>query len=111
MRARLESMEHDGEIPVTSAINVEEVFRGLRPREAEAADRLLRGLRIAPLGRAEGERAGAWRREHAQRGVTLSQSDCLVAAAAVSAGATLATGNPKDFPFVELTVEHWPPGN
>jgi predicted nucleic acid-binding protein len=43
-------------------------------------------------------------------GVTLSQADCLIASAAVGAGARLATGNPKDFPMEELEVEHWPAG-
>ena len=65
---------------------------------------------MAPLGRAEGERAGAWRREFAARGVTLSQADCLIAAAAVSVNATLATGNPRDFPMAEVDVDHWPAG-
>lgn len=68
------------------------------------------GLRIAPLGTAEGCQAGDWRREFARRGPTLAQADCLVAAAALALGGRLATGNPKDFPLPELTVEHWPVG-
>jgi predicted nucleic acid-binding protein len=40
----------------------------------------------------------------------LSQADCLVAAAAIGIGARLATGNRKDFPMRELTVEEWPAG-
>ncbi len=63
-----------------------------------------------PLREAEGRRAGAWRREFAARGVTLSQADALIAAAALAAGGRLATGNPRHFPQTELTVEHWPPG-
>jgi predicted nucleic acid-binding protein len=66
------------------------------------------GLHLAPLGRAEGERAGRWRREHASRGITLSQADCLISVGAVGIGAQLATGNPKHFPMPELDVEHWP---
>jgi hypothetical protein len=54
--------------------------------------------------------AGRWRRDFAAKGVTLSQADCLVAAAALSVGATLATGNPRDFPMRELAVEEWPAG-
>ena len=42
--------------------------------------------------------------------MTLSQADCLIAAAARSAAAGLATGNPAHFPMTELTVEHWPVG-
>ena len=60
-----------------------------------------------PLGRDEGERAGRWRREFGTQGVTLSQSDCLIAAAAVTIGARLATSNLRDFPMKELVVEDW----
>jgi predicted nucleic acid-binding protein len=98
------------EPPFTTAISVEEIHRGLRPTEREAVDRLFDGLRIASIGRAEGARAGDWRREHAAFGVTLAQADCLIAAAAVSLGVPLATGNPKDFPMAELHVQHWPVG-
>jgi predicted nucleic acid-binding protein len=72
--------------------------------------RFLRGLHLAPLSRVEGERAGRWRRDFARRGITLSQADCLIAAAAMAAAARLATGNPKHFPMPELEVEHWPVG-
>jgi hypothetical protein len=30
--------------------------------------------------------------------------------APVALGGRLASGNPKDFPMPELTVEHWPAG-
>jgi predicted nucleic acid-binding protein len=65
---------------------------------------------MAPIGRHEGVQAGDWRRDHASAGVTLAQADCLIAAAAVSIGVPLATGNPKDFPMRELDVQHWPVG-
>lgn len=96
--------------PFVCAINVEELWRGARPGEEKAIARLLRGLRMAPLGREEGERAGRWRRDFAASGLTLSQPDCLVAAAALGVGASLATGNPKDFPMTELVTERWPAG-
>ncbi|MBA2577344.1 MAG: PIN domain-containing protein [Euzebyaceae bacterium] len=107
---RLSDLHRRGDAPVVCAINVEEVVRGLRPPEVAAAERFLRGLPVVPLARGEGARAGAWRRDHAARGITLSQSDCLVAAAAARAGGRLATGNPRHFPMPELTVEHWPVG-
>ena len=70
--------------------------------------RLFQGLRVAPLGAAEGMRAGGWRRAFAARGTTLHQADCLIAAAAVGIGANLATANVDDFPMDDLVVEHWP---
>jgi len=99
-----------GDVPCTSAINVEETVRGLRPGEEGAARWLVRGLPVVPIRIDEAWRAGEWRRAFERQGRTLSQGDCLVAAAALSIGGRLATGNPKDFPMEELTVEHWPVG-
>jgi predicted nucleic acid-binding protein len=109
-RERLLALRRAGDAPYTCAVNVEETVRGLRPREHPVAEALFRGLRIAPLHAAEGWQAGEWRRQFAGRGRTLPQADCLIAAAALSIGGRLATGNPKDFPFRELSVEHWPVG-
>lgn len=107
---RIRQLRRNGVQPWVCAVSVEEVWRGLRPNEHAAADRLFHGLRLAPLGAEEGRRAGRWRRDYAGRGVTLHQADCLVAAAAVGIRAPLATANTDDFPMPELTVEHWPVG-
>ena len=108
--ARLRAMHRSGDTPYVCAIGAEEVARGLRPAEEAGAEGLLAGLRDAPLGPAEGWVAGEWRRQWAARGITLSQADCLVAAAALAVGARVATGNPRDFPMTEVVVEHWPVG-
>ena len=107
---RLRQMRAGGAPPYICAVNVEEVWRGTRAGEEGAVGSLLAALRIAPLGRAEGERAGRWRAGFGADGITLSQADCLIAAAAVGVGARLATGNPRDFPMDELEVEDWPVG-
>jgi predicted nucleic acid-binding protein len=107
---RVEALARRGDVLATTGVNVEEVVRGLRPRERARAGALFDGLVILPIGREEGERAGTWRREYAARGITLSQAACLIGAAAVSADAHLATGNPKDFPMPGLTVERWAVG-
>lgn len=109
-RERLRALRDTGDGAYVCAVNVEEVVRGLLPHEHEPARRLFAGLRVAPLEAAEGWQAGEWRRSFAARGRTLAQADCLVAAAARTLGARLATGNPKDFPMRELAVEHWPVG-
>jgi len=108
---RIEDLMAEDELLLTTAINVEEIVRGMRPAEHEAADLLFTGLRVVPIRRAEAERAGRWRREYAARGVTLHQADCLIAAAAFSAaGGRLATANVKDFPMPELAIVEWPVG-
>ncbi|HEX2016731.1 MAG TPA: PIN domain-containing protein [Solirubrobacteraceae bacterium] len=108
---RLRALSRQGPSPYVCAINVEEIWRGARREEHASISSLLEALRLAPLRAREGELAGRWRRQFALRGITLSQADCLVAAAAVGVGAHVATGNPRDFPMPEATVEHWPTGD
>lgn len=107
---RVAGLRRSGIEPWVCVISIEEIWRGLRPGEEAIARRFFRGTRLAPLGVAEGEQAGRWRREFADRGVTLHQADCLIAAAALGVAATLATANVTDFPMAELTVENWPTG-
>ena len=107
---RVDALLGRGDTPCTSPVNVEEIVRGLHVSEAAAAERLFDGLHMVPIGRAEGHRAGEWRRQFAARGETLSQADCLVAAAAHTVDAVLATGNPRHFPMREIEVQHWPVG-
>ncbi len=107
---RVTALRESGDVPATTAINVEEIVRGLRAAETAAARRLFAGLVVLPVDARAGWRAGNWRRDFAARGVTLWQADCLVAATAMVHGATLVTGNPRDFPMSEITVEHWPVG-
>jgi predicted nucleic acid-binding protein len=104
---QLRQLRRQGDTAYLCAVNAEELARGLRSSEADAAARLVAGLRAAPLGSAEGWRAGEWRRDFARRGRTLSQADCLVAAAAGAVDARVVTGNPKDFPMRDVQVEHW----
>ena len=108
--ARVARLRASDDIPATTAVNVEEIVRGLRPDEVDAARRLFAGLVVLPIDAGVAWQAGAWRRSFSACGITLYQADCLVAAAAWSNHATLVTGNPKDFPMDEIVVEHWPVG-
>lgn len=94
----------------TTPINIEELVRGVRAEEEPAVASLFDGVLLLRIGRAEAELAGAWRRRHAATGTTLAQADCLIAGCATTAGARLATGNPKDFPMIAGSVDHWPVG-
>ncbi|UYM05061.1 type II toxin-antitoxin system VapC family toxin [Solicola gregarius] len=107
---RLRGLRTRGDVPATTAVNVEEIVRGVRMGEVDATDRLFAGLIVLPVDPMAGRRAGAWRREFARQGVTLWQADCLIAATAAFHNARLVTGNPKDFPMAGLAVEHWPVG-
>lgn len=107
---RLSGLLERGDTAATTPINIEEIVRGLRSSEEDAAANLVEALIVLPLDAKTGWIAGTWRRDFAARGITLSQTDCLIGAAAVEAGAVLATGNPRDFPMEEVTVEHWAVG-
>src|SRR5438552_18402617 len=100
---RLAGLRRVGTEPWVCAISIEEIWRGIRPREEAVARRLFNGLRVAPLGISEGLKAGASRREYARRGVTLNQADCLIAVAPVGVGPGLATANVRDVPAAGLT--------
>jgi len=107
---RIDQLLDRGVTLATTAINVEEIVRGLRDGEHTAAEGLFAGLAVLPITADAAWRAGEWRRQFAARGVTLWQADCLIGATALTHGADLATGNPKDFPMEELVVQHWPVG-
>ena len=107
---RVRQLRRVGDEPWVCAISIEEIWRGAHPEEQSTIRRLFRGLRCAPLGVAEGERAGRWRRELAASGVAVHQADCLIAAATVGIGGRLATGNPDDFPMPDVAIDHWPVG-
>ena len=107
---RLRALEASGDVPHVCAVTVEEISAWLRPNERERASSMFEGLSVAPLGIAEGRLAGWWRQRFRGTGRTLSQADALIAAAAISIGARLATGNIQDFPMSGLEVEHWPSG-
>ncbi len=107
---RVDALLKAGENLVTTGVNVEEIVRGLRSEEEQAARALFEGLVVVPIGLDEGWRAGTWRRNAAERGTTLAQADCLIAAAAVGSGARLATGNAGDFALTDVETEDWPVG-
>lgn len=107
---RLRELISSRAVLVTTAINAEEIVRGLRPKETGSAQALFSAIRVLPVRREDAELAGTWRREFAARGITLHQADCLIAATAFGVNGTLATGNVKDFPMEGLTVEEWPVG-
>lgn len=108
--ARVAALHDAGDIAATTAINVEEIVRGLRPAEVEAAATLFTGLVVLPIDKRAAWQAGEWRRTFASKGVTLWQADCLIAATAANHGGSLVTANTRDFPMPEVDVVHWPVG-
>jgi len=105
VRRRAEILERllaDGHLLACTAINVAEVFAGMRSKERRPTVALLRSLEHYDITRDIAEKAGALRREWATRGRTLTLPDCLIAAAALTHDLVLVTDNAKDFPMPGL---------
>ena len=101
-RELLAELVQAGHMLATTALNVAEVYAGMRPEEAPKTEALLGVLDCYDLTGTSGRRAGALKRQWARKGRTLALADMIVAAIAQDRGCTLMTDNRKDFPMEEL---------
>jgi predicted nucleic acid-binding protein len=102
-RALLAECVRTGHNLVTTALNVAEVYSGIRLQEEEATSVFLDQLgcyaTTAEIGRLGGRLKNQW----ALRGRTLSLIDAMIAATAITHSCTLMTDNDRDFPMAELS--------
>jgi predicted nucleic acid-binding protein len=92
------------------AINVAEVYVGLRAPEAEKTETLLRQLAYEPIAWEAARLAGDLKREWARKGRTLTLTDTTIAAVCLTEGLTLVTDNRKHFPMPDLALYPLPEG-
>ena len=102
--ALISNLAAQGHTLCTCVVVLAEVRAGLSPREWVTAETLLTSLHFLPASAHAGAQAGDWRYAYARRGVTLSTTDCLIAATAAEHGATIVTGNIRDFPMPEVAT-------
>lgn len=100
----LERLIEQGHSLACCAVNVAEVYAGMRPKEERVTRALLESLSFLDLTWEVARRAGEIRREWGSRGRTLSVADCLIASAAMAHDAILITDNVKDFPMKDLKL-------
>ena len=85
-------------VPACSEVTRVEVMQGVRHRERDATEGLMRSLRWISVDEQIARRAGAlgrtWRRSH-----LLATPDLIIAATAQELGADLATSNIRHFPM------------
>jgi predicted nucleic acid-binding protein len=101
-RELLAELVQAGHTLATTALNVAEVYAGMRSDEAQRTEALLAVLDCYELTGTSGRRAGALKQRWAKKGRTLALADMIVAAIALERGCTLMTDNRKDFPMEEL---------
>lgn len=90
------------------AINVAEVYTGMREPETQKTEALLRGLEFVPLSFEAARLAGHLKQQWAGKGKTLSLADLLIAAMCLTEALTLITDNCKDFTMPGLTLHPLP---
>jgi predicted nucleic acid-binding protein len=101
-RELLTELVQAGHTLATTALNVAEVYAGMRPDEAQRTEALLGALDCYELTGTSGRRAGALKQQWSKKGRTLALADMIIAAIALERGCTLMTDNRKDFPMEEL---------
>jgi len=107
-RQMLADLVHGGHTLATSALNIAEVYAGLRPAEEAQTSAFLDTLECYELTAAAGKLAGGLKRDWARKGRTLTLADTIIAAIAMEHRCTLMTDNRRDFPMRE--IEHYPLG-
>src|SRR5436305_1735936 len=100
----LDSLLEGRNLLACCAINVTEVYAGIRPSEARATDSFLRSLKFYEITWEIAQLGGELKRRWAAKGHTLALPDVTIAAVALTNGLTLLTDNRKDFPMPELTL-------
>jgi hypothetical protein len=93
------------------AVNVTEIYTGLRGPETGKTEALLRGLLYIPIGFEAARLAGELRQVWARKGKSFSVPDMIIAAVCITEKLTLITDNRKDFPMPELTIHPLPAGD
>jgi len=103
-RNLLRALVEEGHELVCCAINVAEVYSGMRPHEEAATAELVDGLEYVDISREAARDAGELRLEWRRKGKTLSLPDAILGAVALRSDLTLATDNARHFPMLHLKL-------
>jgi predicted nucleic acid-binding protein len=101
-RELLAELARGGHTLATTALNIAELYAGLRPEEEARTASFLDALECYELTAEAGRLAGTLKNKYARKGRTLTLADTIVAAIAMERRCTLMTGNRKDFSMPEL---------
>ena len=87
-----------------SALNVAEVYAGVRKGDEPATELFLSTFDCFDINAKTGRRAGELKNEWVRKGRTLALADIIIAATAIENHCVLMTDNRKDFPMPELNL-------
>lgn len=103
-RSQLAQLVRAGHELCTTALNIAEIYAGMRLGEEQATEALLNGLELYDITYGVGRRAGQFKNAWSRKGRTLTLADSMIAAVAEERGCALITDNAKDFPMPEVKL-------
>ena len=103
-RELLARLVNEGHHFSTTALNIAEVYVGVREEESGFTTSFLDSLECHDLTASSGRLAGMLKNVWARKGRTLSLTDTIIAAIAIENDCSLVTDNRKDFPMPELKL-------
>lgn len=100
----LRDLLEQGNMLACCAINISEVYAGMREKEAAKTERFLQGLEFFDTSWEIARDAGLLKRDYSRKGQQLSLADSTIAAVCLAYDLTLITDNIKDFPMPKLAI-------
>jgi predicted nucleic acid-binding protein len=101
-RQFLHGLVQDGNILACCAINVAEIYAGMRLKEEAKTTHFLASLDYYPVTFSVARLAGELKRDFGRKGTTLSLTDSLIAAVAIPVPPLPGHGQHQDFPMKDL---------
>jgi predicted nucleic acid-binding protein len=106
----LSGLIKQGHMLACCAVNVTEVYAGLRAGEEKMTELFLNSLEYLPVTPKIARQAGFLRRDWREKGHTLSFANVTIASVAIENGVPVLTDNVKHFPMEELEILPMPEG-
>lgn len=103
-RALLARLTREGHELCITALNVAEVYGGMRPHEEQRTEAFLASFLCFTMDKTAARAGGHFKAQWAPKGHTLAIVDCAIAATAIQYQCVLATDNRRDFPMPELKM-------
>lgn len=103
-RGFVEALVDAGHQLTTSAMNIGEIYGGMRTGEEVRTGAVLADIDVFPVTTEIAQRGGLLVVAQRKRGLTVKLGDMIVAATALEHGLTLVTDNLKDFRIGELKL-------
>jgi predicted nucleic acid-binding protein len=98
----LDQRKQAGDSLACSAVNVAEVYAGMRPNEAAATEAFIDSLECIEVTQEIARQAGRLKYAWERKGVTIDIPDAIIAATSLNFNLCLATDNLRHFPMPDL---------